>query len=141
MPSTTNSLADFFATFQHNTAHGTEADTLAQFADTFLAAGPDGAKPVPVHLFAPAVAKRKELFENLGLRSTELVALQETPLDPRYTLARTRWQMTFTCPDLPTQDVIADSTFLIDIQTQRILVYLAHQDIFTLLRQRSIMTD
>jgi hypothetical protein len=141
MTAPTTSLAAFFATFQHNTAHGTEADTLAQFANTFLAAGPDGAKTVPAALFAPALAKRKELFDKLGCRSTELVSLDETPLDTRYTLARTRWQMTFSRPQLPDERLTVDSTFLIDTQTQQILVYLAHQDIFALLRQRGLLTD
>ena len=141
MSAPTATLAAFFATYQHNIAHGTEADMLAQFAETFLAAGPDGAKPVPAALFAPALAKRKELFDRLGCRSTELVSLDETPLDPRYTLARTRWQMTFTRPQLPGERLTVDSTFLIDTQTRRILLYLAHQDIFALLRQRGILTD
>jgi hypothetical protein len=140
MTAATTSLAPFFATFQHNTAHGTEAETLAQFAATFLAGGPDGAKPVPAALFAPAFTKRKELFDRLGCRSTELVSLNENPLDFRYTLARTRWQMTFARPGLPDEQLAADSTFLIDTQTQQILVYLAHQDIFALLRQRGLMT-
>jgi len=141
MTSATTSLAAFFATFQHNSAHGSEADTLAQFAGTFLAAGPDGAKPVPAALFAPALARRKQLFEKLGHRSTELVSLDESPLDARYTLARTRWQMTFTRPQLPDEQLTVDSTFLIDTQTQRILLYLAHQDIFALLRERGILAD
>lgn len=141
MTSAPTSLAAFFATFQHNTAHGSAADTLAQFADTFLAAGPDGAKAVPASLFAPAIAKRKELFDRLGCRSTELVSLEETTLDARYTLARTRWQMTFIRPQLPDEQLTADSTFLVDTQSQRILLYLAHQDIFALLRQRGIMAD
>jgi len=141
MTSPAISLASFFATFQHNSAHGTETETLAQFAATFLAGGPDGAKPVPAALFAPAVAKRKELFERLGCHSTQLVSLDEIPLDARYTLARTRWQMTFARPDLPDEQLAVHSTFLIDTQTQQILVYLAHQDILALLRQRGLMTD
>jgi hypothetical protein len=141
MTAPTTSLDAFFAAFQHNTAHGTEAETLAQFAATFLAGGPDGAKPVPAALFAPALTKRKELFDRLGHRSTELVSLVETPLDARYTLARTRWQMTFARPGLPDEQLTVDSTFLIDTQTQQILVYLAHQDIFALLRQRGLMAD
>ena len=141
MPQPAAALAAFFATFQHNSAHGSEAETLAQFAPTFLAAGPDGAKPVPANLFGPALTKRKELFDRLGHRSTELVSLDESPLDARYTLARTRWRMTFARPDLPEEQLTVDSTYLIDTRTQQILVYLAHQDILALLRQRGIMTD
>ncbi|UWZ86245.1 hypothetical protein [Occallatibacter riparius] len=135
------SLAAFFTTFQHNSDHGTQAETLAQFAETFLAVGPDGAKAVPAALFGPALAKRKELFAKLGSRGSQLVGLDETHLDSRYTLARTRWRMTFTRPSLPDEPLEVDSTFLIDTHTQQILVYLAHQDVFAILRERGIMTD
>ncbi len=141
MSTTTQSLAGFFATFQRNSDCGTEAETTAQFADTFLAGGPDGAKPVPVALFGPALTKRKELFNKLGCRSTELVSLDQTALDNRYALARTRWRMTFSRPDLPEQQFEVASTFLLDTQTQKILVYLAHQDILTVLRERGIKAD
>jgi hypothetical protein len=140
MTTTTQSLAGFFTTFQHNSDHGAEAEILTQFADTFLAGGPDGAKPVPAALFGPALTRRKELFNKLGCRSTELLFLDETALDSRYTLASTRWRMTFSRPDLPEQQFEVASTFLIDTHTQKILVYLAHQDIFAILRQRGVMT-
>ena len=141
MNPTTQSLTSFFATFQQNSDHGTQAEALAQFAETFLAAGPDGAKAVPATLFGPALAKRKELFTRLGSRGSELVSLVETPLGARYTLARTRWRMTFVRPDLPKQQIEVDSSFLIDTETQQILVYLAHQDIFAILRQRGILSE
>jgi hypothetical protein len=141
MTSAATPLSDFFATFADNSNHGSDAETVSQFADTFLAGGPDGAKPVPASLFGPALTKRKELFVKLGSRGTKLVGLEEIPLDARYTLARTRWRMTFSRPDLPEQELEVASTFLIDTQTQKILVYLAHQDIFTILRQRGIMAD
>lgn len=141
MTTASQSLAGFFATFQHNSDHGTQTETLAQFAETFLAAGPDGAKAVPATLFGPALAKRKELFATLGSRGTELISLDETRLDARYTMARTRWRMTFSRPDLPAQQLEVDSTFLMDTRTQQILVYLAHQDMFAILRERGIMTD
>jgi hypothetical protein len=141
MTPTAQTLAGFFDTFQHNSNHGAQADNLAQFAETFLAAGPDGAKAVPAALFGPALAKRKELFDKLGSRGTELVSLDEIQLDTRYTLARTRWRMTFVRPAVPDEQLEVNSTFLIDTQTQQILVYLAHQDIFALLRQRGLMAD
>jgi hypothetical protein len=139
MSSIPTSLDSFFATYQHNIDHGTAVDMLAQFAETFLAAGPDGARAVPVSAFGPALAKRKDLFEQLGCRSTELISLDETPLSPRYALARTCWRMTFTRHSGPEDQITVDSTFLIDTETQQILVYLAHQDIFAILRERGIM--
>jgi hypothetical protein len=138
MTNVTTSLAAFFASWQHNRDTAT-TDNLAQFADTFLAAGPDGAKPVPAAAFGPALAKRRQLFAQLGCLSNELLSLDETPLDSRYTLARTRWRMTFSRPGLADEPFEVASTFLIDTRTQQILVYLAHQDILALLRERGLM--
>lgn len=140
MPSITEPFARFLETFQHANALGS-ASSAALFADTFLAGGPDGAKPVSAAAFAPALDKRKQLFDSLGSRPAELVSVDEILLDTRYTLARTCWRMAFLRPDHPAEEVFVNSTFLLDLETQRILVYLAHQDIFDVLRQRGILPD
>lgn len=49
--------------------------------------------------------------------------------------------MKFVRQDHPDESLTVDSSFLIDLEAGRILVYLAHQDIFALLRQRGILTD
>lgn len=140
MTSSSTPLAAFFTDFQRTSHEADPAANLALFAETFLAAGPEGARAVPVTAFAPALAKRRQLFQELGLESTELVSLEETPLAPRYALARTRWRMTFRRPVLPTQAITVDSTYLIDTEAHKVLVYLAHQDIFSVLRERGIQT-
>ena len=133
-------LARFFETYQQAN-NGDGALAAALFADTFLAAGPDGATAVPAAAFAPALQKRKKLFSRLGSQGAELVFLEETPLDGRYALARTRWRMTFRREGRPDEVLLVDSTFLVDLVAERILVYLAHQDIFAILRQRGLLAD
>ncbi|HEY3707612.1 MAG TPA: hypothetical protein VGL22_21300 [Terracidiphilus sp.] len=138
-PST--ALTDFFAIWQQNNDHGSPADLLAQFAATFLALSPNGAAPVSAAGFGPALAKRKQIFAQLGCRSTQLISLDETPLDSRYAMARTRWRITFARTDLPEQHITVDSTFLIDLHAGHILAYLAHQDVFAILRQHGVLKD
>jgi hypothetical protein len=146
MTSPSTPIARFLETFQH--ASSTPGASAALFADTFLAAGPDGAKAVPAAAFGPVLEKRKQMFEQAGSRSTELISLEEIPLDARYAFARTRWRMTFvrdreaeTGNPSNGQSLTVDSTFLIDLEAQRILVYLAHQDILAILRQRGIFAE
>ena len=143
-------LARFFETYQQANA-GPGASAAALFADTFLAAGPDGAKAVPATAFGPILEKRKELFARLGSQPAELVEFEEIPLDNRYALANTRWRMTFrreghpreaqACEAPVEESFVVHSTFLVDLLCERILVYLAHQDIFAILRERGILTE
>jgi len=140
MPHTQTALERFFELYENNANGGDIAALSAQFADGFLAAGPQGAKAVRASDFAPALLKRKQLFESLGCKSAALLSLQPTALDDRYTLARTQWRMNFEPPQGSPQEVLADSTFLVDTSGDafKILVYLAHQDIAAILKERGI---
>ncbi|MGA8089375.1 MAG: hypothetical protein WCA10_19030, partial [Terracidiphilus sp.] len=71
-----------------------------------------------------------------------LVNLQETQLDSRYVLARTSWRFDFarSSPE-EAEHVLADSTFLVDTGEEefKIVMYMAHQDIMQVLRDRGIL--
>ena len=137
---TTSPIACFFDSFARQSSSDDIKAQVAQFADTFLAAGPQGAKCVRAADFAHALPKRKQLFDSLGCQSTTLVSLEETPLDARYVLARTRWQMTFSSQNADSEQVMADSTFIVDIANNdfKIVLYLANQDILQVLKDRGI---
>ncbi len=51
--------------------------------------------------------------------------------------------MSFSQPNLPRQDIVVRTTYLIDtgVDPFRILVYLAHQDIMGVLRNRGILAS
>lgn len=130
----------FFQTYQLHNSSGDIPAIVSRFADTFLVAGPQGAQCVRAADFALALPKRKQLFDSLGCQSTALVLLEETPLDARYVLARTQWQMTFD-REGNTQSIVVDSTFLLDTGNAnvKILLYLPHQDIMQVLKDRGIL--
>jgi hypothetical protein len=134
-------MTRFFREFERRTSGHDGAAQAAQFADSFLAAGPQGAQCVRASDFALALPKRKELFDRLGLRSTQLAALEETPLDARYTLVRTRWRMEFDRPDQERQEIFAGSVFIVDTSAPeyKIVLYLANQDITAILKERGIL--
>ena len=110
--------------------------------EVFLAAGPQGAQCVRAEDFALVLPKRKQLFDKLGCTSTALVSLHETALDDRYALAKTKWRMIFHQPS-GNQEVLVDSTYLLNIERPdpKILLYLAHQDIMQLLKDRGISAN
>jgi len=133
-------IARFFDAFARQSSSTDVQAQTAQFADAFFAAGPQGGKCVCTADFAPALLKRKQLFDSLGCQSNALVSLEETALDARYVLVRTRWQMTFSRSSADPEQVFADSTFIIDTGSQefKIVLYLAHQDIMQVLKERGI---
>jgi hypothetical protein len=115
---------------------------VAQFGETFLAAGPLGACCVRSSDFALALPKRKQLFQSLGHSSTALISVDETPLDARYVLARTQWRFTFG-KNGKRLEVVVDSTFLIDTGGDefKIVVYLTNRDAVQILHERGIGGD
>jgi hypothetical protein len=137
---TTSPIAHFFDSFARQSNGDNIQSQVAQFADTFLAAGPQGAKCVHSSDFGPALLKRKQYFDGLGCQPSTLVSINETPLDARYVLVRTQWRMTFTRPAADPEPVLADSTFIVDTASEafKIVLYLAHQDILQILKDRGI---
>lgn len=137
----TTPMQSFFQSYERHSTEENLSELASNFAETFLAAGPQGAKCVSAAVFAPALAQRKQLFDRLGCRRPELVSVTETPLDSRYVLARTQWRFTFEPSQAQPVTIPVESTFLLDTAAKpfRILVYLAHQDILTILRDRGLI--
>ncbi|HKF46841.1 MAG TPA: hypothetical protein VKB38_05740 [Terracidiphilus sp.] len=133
----------FFQAFQRASADGDMPALTTLFADTFLTAGPQGARCIPAAVFAPVAAGRKQLFDRLGCRPAELVSVTPTPLDSRYTLVRTEWRFVFEPPGRQSEIIPVESTYLLDTSAEpcRILAYIAHHDIMTILRNRGLLAD
>ncbi len=136
-----DALSRFIRSFEHNSSSGNASEAGKQFAEQFLVVSPHGAQCVRSVDFAAALPKRKELFDGLGRQSSELIGLKEVRLDQRYVLARTRWRFIFEAPGEKQEAVEVESTFMIDtgVEPFQIIVYLAHQDIMEILKQRGFM--
>src|SRR5579871_92016 len=114
-PDTKSAIAErFLARFESLSNSADAAASAALFADVFIAAGPSGAQAVKASDFALALPKRKQLFDSLGLRAARLVSADMRPLDDRYVLADTRWQMTFAPGGQEEAQILAESVFLLD---------------------------
>jgi len=146
MPKIETAVSRFLTLYACETADGKLPAVVSHFADTFLLAGPSGSQIVSKSDFAAALPRRKALFHQLGSLPTQLTAVQETPLDSRYVLARTTWRFSFKRENTAAQQFDTDSTFLIDTglpntpeRDYKILLYLPHQDILQTLRDRGIL--
>jgi hypothetical protein len=131
----------FLQSYEANTTLGDIPALLTQFADPFMAAGPTGVQCLRAADFASELPKRLKLFAGLGAQPSKLVSCQETRLDERFTMAETRWQMTFVREGRPTQEALADSLFVIDMASDepKIILYIAHQDLVATLREKGIL--
>lgn len=136
-------VSRFVQRFAELNSKGTPEAAAGLFAATFLAAGPQGATCVRNEDFVRMLPKRKELFERAGWRKTELVAVEESMLGARYALAKTRWRFAFERSGGAGEDVMVESSFLVDcgVEPWRIVLYLAHQDIFVVLRERGMLKE
>jgi hypothetical protein len=143
MQQATDTLERFFRAFESHASSNDVSAQVAQFADVFMAASPQGTQTVHASDFAVALPRKKQLFDRLGCQSTALVSLEERPLDPRYVMASTRWRMTFARNGAKAEDVLVDSIYIVDTggEAFKIVFYLASQDLMQILRQRGITPD
>ncbi len=146
MQQASEAIERFFRNYESNASSDDIDAVISQFADVFMAASPQGAQAVRSADFALALPKRKQLFDSLGCRLTELVTLREQRLDARYVMAGTQWKMTFARPQSRTQEVVVDSVFIVDTggeaaaaDAARIVFYLAKQDIMQVLKDRGLL--
>jgi ketosteroid isomerase-like protein len=135
-----NSITQYFRALEQETIAGNFSALAERFSETFLAASPGGARLAQRSVFAQMLPARKEQFEKMGKNSTKLVSLETTEIDARYTLAKTRWQLTFTRDGQSSQVVFADSTYIVDRGAEpfQIILYLTSQDLPKVLAERGI---
>lgn len=140
-PQPADGLRAFFERFERlNASPAVEA--LAQlYAPTLLVAGPGGAQLLASSDLLRAIAKRKAVFDAAGHRQTKLVGCHEHPVTPRFSLVRTDWEWLFESPSKERVTVTLSSTFVVDryASTPQILVYIPHDDIAAILRQRGLL--
>jgi hypothetical protein len=138
---TTNTIEYFFEAVERETVAGDMAALAERFSETFLAASPGGAKMAQRSMFTQGMPARKQMFDKLGCKGTKLVSLETSCIDARYTLAKTRWQLTFEREGLARQEVFADSTYIVDMVAEpfQIILYLTSQDLPTVLKERGIL--
>ena len=140
MPSHTDVIEAFFKEYEHAGNTVNTVQLLTQFADSFVVATPQGTKSILASDFVTIVPQRKALLEEMGCQSACLHSLRSTPLGQHYVLVDTTWRFSLSPPANRSEEVDVDSTFLIHTANDalKIVLYLPHQDIMAVLRDRSI---
>lgn len=131
----------FMDRYARATASG-DAETLGTlFAPMFLTASPGGPQIVRATDLVPAIPRRRQMLESVGCQLPLLASVQDTPLDARYSLVSTEWRWRVVRGGELVVDLILPSTFIVDRtgSSPRIVCYLPHQDIMTVLRDRGLL--
>jgi hypothetical protein len=133
-------MESFFRTFERLSAESNAPDLGVLYAPAFLLAGPGGSQMVRAADLQHAIVKRKDLFKTLGCTSTNLVGLEETVLDDRYSLVRTEWQWRFEPSSGNLVEFTLPSSYLVERAADRwqIVAYIPHADIMAELRRRGL---
>ena len=133
MASTTEDreVTDFFGTFER-ASETLDPDALVMcFADTFMAADPSGAQPVPRQAFLSVLPRRKEMFAAAGIARVWLSGLNHRSLDENYILAQTEWTAERQDGSAGQSAVTLLSSFVLRRTEDglRIVFYLNHRDL------------
>ena len=130
-PSLDQQVRSFFDAFTEASDELDVAVLGELFAETFLAADPGGAQPVPRELFLRALPRRAELFAAAGISRVVLEDLRHEALDDAYVLARTQWRGERAGTGGPPAPLRLASSFLLrrDGDRLRVVLYLNHQDL------------
>ena len=133
-------VESFLRDYERNIAAEDIPALLAQFADPFLAAIPQGAKIVSAADHAKALPARRDFFDHAGCKSSTLVSAQPIPLSSRYTLALTKWRVTVAVAQSQPKEIVVDTAFIVDTGDGacKIILYLPAADIMALLKDEAL---
>jgi hypothetical protein len=87
----------------------------SQYPDSFMFAGPNGARIVDKPAILEAFSKGQQFLAAAGHKSTKVVSLDETRLDDHYALVRVQFVWRFEKASAPPIDVKVDSTFILHL--------------------------
>lgn len=83
----------FFTDYETANAKFDVERIAACYADVFMFGGPQGVQSVKKEDFLKILPRRKEFFRSLGLLSSNIVSLETSILDSKYTLVKVIWNM------------------------------------------------
>jgi ketosteroid isomerase-like protein len=121
----------FFDQYESNVRGSDPAAIAAQYGESFVFAGPQGAQAVRREDFVKVLPKRQAFVKSAGLRSSKVIALEEASVDERCVLVRAQWRMQFASAAAPVSDLDVFATYLLQQQADglRIVFQLDHDDL------------
>jgi hypothetical protein len=143
MAGTSSRIKKFFEDFERG-SNTFESDLIAsQFSDTFMVADPHGGVQVVTKgAFVAGIAQRRQFFQTMGFKFVKVLALEETPLDDKYVLAKIKAQMRFEREPGRPVDLVSNSTYILFIgaDSPTVVFYLTHEDMIATMREQVLLS-
>jgi hypothetical protein len=111
------SVKAFFDQYELSIGAADPAAIAAQYGESFVFAGPQGTQAVKRDDFVRVLPKRQSFFSSAGLRSSTVVALEETRVDDGYLLVKVRWRLRFEPAAMSVSDVDVSAMYLLQQHT------------------------
>jgi len=140
MSVTAADVRDFFEQYARARTVG-DIDLIAsQYPDSFMFAGPKGARVADKTRVVAGFPKGQEFLRTHGHRSTRVVSVTESSLDDHYLLARVQFAWCFETSASPI-DVKVDSTFVlfVDAGGLTIVFQQEHEEFLDALRAHGVV--
>src|SRR5215470_10163911 len=124
-------MRSFFEAFAASNETGDAASLAKLFAESLMAADPNGIRVVKASDLAHIIPKRKQMLDAAGCGGAELVSLDETKLDDQYSMVRTKWRWRVNSAGKAPQEITLPSTYIVRRSSEglQIAFHLAHGDI------------
>ena len=103
----------FFDQYELNIGGSDPAGIAAQYGDSFVFAGPQGTQAVKRDDFVKVLPKRQGFFKSAGLRSSTVLALEETTVDDSCVLVKAQWRLRFEPASMPASDIDVSAMYLL----------------------------
>jgi ketosteroid isomerase-like protein len=131
----------FFEQYESNIGGSDPAAIAAQYGESFVFAGPQGAQAVRRDDFVKVLPKRQSFFKAAGLRSSRVVALEEASFDDRCVLVKAQWRMQFGSATAAASALDLFATYLLQQQPDglRIVFQLDHDDLTKRVQQLGLV--
>ena len=101
------------------------------YADTFMFGNPQGVQAVKKEDFVKVLPRRKEFMKTAGLLSSHIDSVQASPLDSKYVVVKTVWNMSFRRTNADEVTHKTSATYVLSNigESFEIVLQLDHQDL------------
>ena len=110
---TTPVVQEFFDQYARSRTEMDVDRIASQYADSFMMAGPSGARTAEKSAILAAFASGQTFLKASGNESTGVVSLEETRLDQQYVLVRAQFVWRFAKEPAQPKDVTINSTLVL----------------------------
>jgi len=113
----------------------------AQYADQFIFADPNGTRVIEKQKFLPVLPKRQEFFKSIGHQSTQVLSLEETPIDDQYIMVKAHFLMKFLTGPGRITEANVDSTYILFTKgdSPKIVMHIEHEDLKEAMQARGLL--